>query len=339
MKTEILRLLRETDGYVSGQQISEKFGVSRAAVWKVIRRLQEEGYQVEAVRNKGYHIVDSPDVMTREEIASLMKTSWAGKNILYYDATDSTNLRIRQAGDEGAPHGTLAVADRQTAGRGRRGRSWESPEGSCIYMSLLLRPEIAPDRASMITLVMALSVAEGIRRYLGQTIHGERNMPESVPAVQIKWPNDIIISGKKLAGILTEMSSQIDYINHVIVGVGINVNIMEFSEEIKGTATSLRKEYGCEIKRAGLIAEVMKCFEKNYEIFLKTEDMSGLMERYSEILVNCDRDVQVIGAKETYTAHAVGIDRTGELIVEKEDGTVEKINAGEVSVRGVYGYV
>lgn len=339
MKTEILRLLRETDGYVSGQQISEKFGVSRAAVWKVIRRLQEEGYQVEAVRNKGYHIVDSPDVMTREEIASLMKTSWAGKNILYYDATDSTNLRIRQAGDEGAPHGTLAVADRQTAGRGRRGRSWESPEGSCIYMSLLLRPEIAPDRASMITLVMALSVAEGIRRYLGQTIHGERNMPESVPAVQIKWPNDIIISGKKLAGILTEMSSQIDYINHVIVGVGINVNIMEFSEEIKGTATSLRKEYGCEIKRAGLIVEVMKCFEKNYEIFLKTEDMSGLMERYSEILVNCDRDVQVIGAKETYTAHAVGIDRTGELIVEKEDGTVEKINGGEVSVRGVYGYV
>lgn len=339
MKTEILRLLRETDGYVSGQQISEKFGVSRAAVWKVIRRLQEEGYQVEAVRNKGYRIVDSPDVMTREEIASLMKTSWAGKNILYYDATDSTNLRIRQAGDEGAPHGTLAVADRQTAGRGRRGRSWESPEGSCIYMSLLLRPEIAPDRASMITLVMALSVAEGIRRYLGQTIHGEMNMPESVPAVQIKWPNDIIISGKKLAGILTEMSSQIDYINHVIVGVGINVNIMEFSEEIKGTATSLRKEYGCEIKRAGLIAEVMKCFEKNYEIFLKTEDMSGLMERYSEILVNCDRDVQVIGAKETYTAHAVGIDRTGELIVEKEDGTVEKINAGEVSVRGVYGYV
>lgn len=339
MKTEILRLLRETDGYVSGQQISEKFGVSRAAVWKVIRRLQEEGYQVEAVRNKGYRIVDSPDVMTREEIASLMKTSWAGKNILYYDATDSTNLRIRQAGDEGAPHGTLAVADRQTAGRGRRGRSWESPEGSCIYMSLLLRPEIVPDRASMITLVMALSVAEGIRRYLGQTIHGERNMPESVPAVQIKWPNDIIISGKKLAGILTEMSSQIDYINHVIVGVGINVNIMEFSEEIKGTATSLRKEYGCEIKRAGLIAEVMKCFEKNYEIFLKTEDMSGLMERYSEILVNCDRDVQVIGAKETYTAHAVGIDRTGELIVQKEDGTVEKINAGEVSVRGVYGYV
>ena len=126
MKTEILKLLRETDGYVSGQQISRQFGVSRTAVWKVIRQLQEEGYQVEAVRNKGYHIVDSPDVMTKEELASLMNTRWAGRNILYYDVTDSTNLRIKQVGDEGAPHGTLAVADRQTAGRGRRGRTWES---------------------------------------------------------------------------------------------------------------------------------------------------------------------------------------------------------------------
>ena len=121
MKTEILKLLREAGGYVSGQQISEKFGVSRTAVWKVIRQLQDEGYQVEAVRNKGYHIVDSPDVITKEELDSLMKTRWAGQNILYYEETDSTNLRIRQAGDEGAPHGTLAVADRQTAGRGRRG--------------------------------------------------------------------------------------------------------------------------------------------------------------------------------------------------------------------------
>ena len=123
MKTEILKFLRDTEGYVSGQQLSEKFGVSRTAVWKVIRQLQEEGYQVKAVRNRGYHIVDSPDVMTEEELASLMKTRWAGRNILYYDMTDSTNLRIKQAGDEGAPHGTLAVADRQTAGRGRRGRA------------------------------------------------------------------------------------------------------------------------------------------------------------------------------------------------------------------------
>jgi len=327
MKTEILKLLRETDGYVSGQQISGQFGVSRTAVWKVIRQLQDDGYQVEAVRNKGYHIVDSPDVMTKEELASLMKTRWAGRNILYYDVTDSTNLRIKQAGDEGAPHGTLAVADRQTAGRGRRGRTWESLAGSSIYMSILLRPEIAPNKASMLTLVMALNVVEGIQECIGN----DRD-------IQIKWPNDIIINGKKLAGILTEMSSQIDYINHVTVGVGINVNTTDFPEEIAQTATSLRIECGHTVKRAPLIAAVMERLEENYETFLETEDLSGLLDRYNALLVNCDRDVQIIGAKETYQAHAIGIDHTGELIVRREDGSIEKINAGEVSVRGVYGY-
>lgn len=332
MKTEILKMLREADGYVSGQQISEKFGVSRTAVWKVIRQLQDEGYQVEAVRNKGYHIVDSPDVITKEELDSQMKTRWAGRNILYYTETDSTNLRIRQAGDEGAPHGTLAVADRQTAGRGRRGRSWSSPAGSSIYMSVLLRPDIVPSKASMLTLVMACSVAEGIKQCLAAE-GGE------IPHVQIKWPNDIIVNGKKLVGILTEMSAQIDYINHVTVGVGINVNMTEFPEEISGTATSLRLECGHAVRRAPLIAAVMERLEENYEIFLETEDLSGLMEKYSAMLVNRDRDVRVIGARETYQAHAVGITPSGELIVRREDGTEERINAGEVSVRGVYGYV
>ena len=332
MKTKILKLLREAGGYVSGQQISEKFGVSRTAVWKVIRQLQDEGYQVEAVRNKGYHIVDSPDVITKEELDSLMKTRWAGRNILYYEETDSTNLRIRQAGDEGAPHGTLAVADRQTAGRGRRGHSSSSPAGNSIYMSVLLRPDIAPSKASMLTVVMACSAAEGITQCLAAE-------GGAVPQVQIKWPNDIIVSGKKLVGILTEMSAQIDYINHVAVGVGINVNTTEFPEEIRETATSLRLECGHAVRRAPLIAAVMERLEENYEIFLETEDLSGLMEKYSAMLVNRDRDVRVIGAKETYQAHAVGITPAGELIVRREDGTEEKINAGEVSVRGVYGYV
>lgn len=139
MKAQILKMLREADGYISGQQLCEKFGVSRTAVWKVIRQLQEEGYEVEAVRNKGYRIIDSPDVMTKEELESLMDTKWAGKNIVYYDEVDSTNLRIKQLGDEGAPEGTLAVADRQTAGRGRRGRSWDSPAGESISMSIFIK--------------------------------------------------------------------------------------------------------------------------------------------------------------------------------------------------------
>ena len=159
MKAQILKMLREADGYISGQQLCEKFGVSRTAVWKVIRQLQEEGYEVEAVRNKGYRIIDSPDVMTKEELESLMDTKGAGKNIVYYDEIDSTNLRIKQLGDEGAVEGTLAVADRQTAGRGRRGRSWDSPAGESISMSILLRPQITPNQAPMLTLVMACSVA------------------------------------------------------------------------------------------------------------------------------------------------------------------------------------
>ena len=333
MKSEILKLLRGADGYISGQEISERFGVSRTAVWKVIRQLQEEGYQVEAVRNKGYHILDSPDVMTKEELDSLMHTRWAGKNIVYYDATDSTNLRIRELGDAGAPHGTLAVADRQTAGRGRRGRSWESPPGSSIYMSVLLRPDIPPDRAPMLTLVMALSVAEGIRQCI-ETGGDSGNSLE----IQIKWPNDIIISGKKLAGILTEMSSQVDYINHVTVGVGINVNRTEFPEEIRETASSLCLECGHTVKRAPLIAAVMERLEDNYDIFLRTLDLSGLLERYSALLVNRDREVMVLGTKEQYRAYALGINSTGELIVRREDGSTEEIFAGEVSVRGVYGY-
>lgn len=326
MKAAILKMLREADGYVSGQEICAEFGVSRTAVWKVVRQLQEEGYQVEAVRSKGYRIVDAPDVMTAEEVKSQIDTEWAGRNVIYYPETDSTNLRIKQLGDEGAPHGTLVVADRQTKGRGRRGRSWESPGSSCIYMSLLLRPDMAPDKAPMLTLVMACSAAEGI-------------MDCADAEVRIKWPNDLIVGGKKLVGILTEMSTQIDYINHVTIGVGINVNIKEFPEEIKETATSLYLETGTAIKRAPVIAAVMRHFEEDYKVFMQTEDMSGLMEKYSRLLINKDREVVILGRESQYTARAEGISRTGELIVRREDGTIENIRAGEVSVRGIYGYV
>lgn len=217
MKAEILKMLREADGYISGQEICEKFNVSRTAVWKVIRRLQEDGYEVEAVRNKGYRMVESPDILTKEEVESCMHTEWVGRNVVCYKVTDSTNLRIKQMGDEGALAGTLAVAEEQTAGRGRRGRSWESPAGAGIFMSVLLRPKITPDKASMLTIVTACSTAKGIKKYF-------ENEGASCPDIQIKWPNDLVVNGKKLAGILTEMSTQIDYINYVTVGIGINAN-------------------------------------------------------------------------------------------------------------------
>ena len=324
--TEILKMLRETEEYVSGQQISERLGVSRTAVWKVIRRLREEGYEVEAVRNRGYRIIGSADVLNREALASLMRTGWAGRSLHYYEETDSTNLRIRSLADEGAPHGTLAVAGSQTAGRGRRGRSWSSPGGENVYMSVLLRPQIPPERAPMLTLVMALSVAGAIRKVAG--------LP-----VQIKWPNDIICGGRKLVGILTEMSAQVDYINYVTVGVGINVNQTVFPEEIRDTASSLAIECGHPVQRAPLVAAVMEGLEEDYGTFLETMDLSGLAGRYESLLVNKDREVRILSAKGDWQGHALGITPTGELIVRRGDGTVEEVFSGEVSVRGVYGYV
>lgn len=328
MKAEILKMLRESGDYVSGQQLCEQFGVSRTAVWKVISQLKEEGYEIEAVRNKGYRILNTPDVMTEQELKSLLagQTKWAGQNIHYYKETDSTNLRAKQCGDADEPQGTLVVAEMQSAGRGRRGRSWESPSGENIYMTLLLRPDIEPSKAPMLTLVMAYSVAVGIRNITGLD-------------VQIKWPNDIVCGGKKLVGILTEMSTEIEYINHVIIGVGINVNLCEFPEEIRETASSLRLELGHTVRRAPLIAEILKVFENCYEQFLQKQDLTDIQEAYNELLVNRGREVRICGAKDSCRAQAVGIDEQGQLIVCKEDGTREAVYAGEVSVRGVYGYV
>ena len=326
MKSEILRLLKESNTYISGQQLCEQFQVSRTAVWKVIDQLKKEGYQIEAVRNKGYRLIDSPDVMSKAEIESLMDTKWVGSNGVYYDEIDSTNNRAKEAGDNKAPHGTLVVADMQVAGKGRRGRVWQSPAGSSIYMTILLYPEISPLKAPQLTLVMAIAVAEGIKEVTGLD-------------TKIKWPNDIVVNGRKICGILTEMSTEIDYINHVVIGAGINVNQDDFPEDIRKTASSLKMEFGKQVKRSELIAAIMKSFEKDYEIFVKTEDLSGLQELYNSMLVNLDRDVKVLEPGNEYEAHALGINKTGELIVRTAEGEEKEIYAGEVSVRGVYGYV
>lgn len=203
MKTEILTLLRETDGYVSGQELCEKFGVSRTAVWKAINQLKEAGYEIEAVQNKGYRLVSVPDILSESELQSVRKTRWIGEKIAFFDVVDSTNTRAKQLAEEGAPNGTYVIAERQDAGKGRRGRGFDSPAGQGIWMTLVLKPEIDPNHASMITLVTALAVSKAITDMTGR------------PA-SIKWPNDIIMSGKKVCGILTEMSAQFDYVNHIV---------------------------------------------------------------------------------------------------------------------------
>ncbi|MGN0415279.1 MAG: biotin--[acetyl-CoA-carboxylase] ligase [Agathobacter sp.] len=325
MKAEILRMLRETEGYVSGQELCNKFGVSRTAVWKAVNQLKEAGYEIEAAQNKGYHLLSVPDVMDQVELESIRATEWAGCEIHYFDSIDSTNTKAKELAEEGHPAGTLVVADQQVAGKGRRGRAWESPHGTGIFMTLLLKPDINPNNASMLTLVAAMATAGAISRVTGEN-------------AQIKWPNDIVIDGKKICGILTEMSAQFDYINHIVIGIGINVHNEEFPEEIRGTAGSLLLSCGKRFHRADLIEAFLEEFEKYYAIYLETEDMEGLYKEYNLMLVNMGRQVKVLDPKEPFEGKAMGITKKGELIVDTWESR-KLVSSGEVSVRGIYGYV
>lgn len=246
----------------------------------------------------------------------------------WYEETDSTNIRAKEAGEQGKDisRGMLFVADKQTAGVGRRGRSWESPEGENIYMSLLIKPEIEPSKASMLTLVMAAAVAEGMKKVCGAN-------------AQIKWPNDIILNKKKVCGILTEMSMAGTEIKYVVIGVGINVNQKVFNTDLEDKATSLSLEFSKIFDRKTIISAVLEEFYKYYDGFLRVGDLSYLQETYNQMLVNRDEDVVIHEPGNEYSAHAMGINERGELIVELEDRTRRNIYAGEVSVRGIYGYV
>lgn len=326
MKTEIIKALKQETGYLSGQELCEKLGVSRTAVWKVIRQLQEEGYEIEAVRNRGYRLSESGDIFTEAELKSAIQTQKTGRNLVLLETVDSTNNKAKQLAEEGAADGTLVVADSQSGGKGRRGKLWSSPSGAGVWMSLILRPQCPPASASMLTLVAALSVNRGIREVT------------SVSS-QIKWPNDIVINGKKVCGILTEMSAEPDLINHVVVGIGINSNNVLFPKELEQVATSLRLASGQLVKRAKLVNAVLCAWEEYYHIFLQTENLSGLVAEYNDKLTGLGGAVKVLMPADSYDGISQGVDENGRLLVKKSDGTVMQVVSGEVSVRGIYGYV
>ena len=273
---------------------------------------------------ESYEEIVTDGIYNETTIADQIHTKWAGKTVHFARETDSTNLWIKRLAKEGAPEGTLALAEFQSAGRGRLGRSWEVPEGTSVMMSILLRPKFEPQYAPMLTLVMGMAVAKAVKK-LGFD-------------VSIKWPNDVVVSHKKICGILTEMGVRDGKIDYAVIGVGINVNIREFPEEMADKATSLYLESGREFDRNQIPGLVMEAFEEYYEKFAATCDLSGLKVEYESILANYNQPVRVL-AKEPYEGVARGITDGGELLVEKNDGTIVAVSAGEVSVRGLYSYV
>ncbi len=264
-------------------------------------------------------------LLDSEMIHSRLTREGVGCPLFYEQNIDSTNEWAKRAAAEGAEDGSVFLADYQSAGKGRRGRSWKSPEGTSISMSLLLRPEIPVDRISMLTLIMGLSAAQGMKAAAGID-------------VGIKWPNDVVSRGKKLCGILTEANTQVEY---VVIGIGINCNMETFPEEVADIATSLRLEKGEPVSRETVTAEIIKAFYRNYELFCRTFAITGeLKSSYEEFLVNRNNQVRVLDPKGEYNGTSLGINELGELLVKRNDtGEVEAVYAGEVSVRGVYGYV
>lgn len=251
---------------------------------------------------------------------------WAGHKIIYDKQIDSTNEAAKRAGDAGEVHGTVFRADRQTAGKGRRGRSWHSEEENNLYFTILLKPELSPEKTSMLTLVMAYAVAKAIRECIGLE-------------AMIKWPNDIVVNGRKVCGILSEMKLEGMAVDYCVIGVGVNVGQKEFPEDIQEMATSLSVESGKEIDCTLLLQAVLNCFEQAYESFMRAGSLAPLQKEYNTLLINRDRQVRVLDPKGEYEGIARGITETGELMVETAEGVCKKVYAGEVSVRGLYGYV
>ena len=289
-------------------------------------------------------------MLNSNHIEGQLHTKWAAQNIVYKDITESTNDDAKELGEQGAPHGTLVVADQQISGRGSRGRSWETPSGTNIAMSLIVRPDAPPERIPMLTLIMGLSVAEGIEAAIVEAddiplrnstgVAFNRQMLSEIKSFpQIKWPNDVVINGKKICGILTELHMNPDNtINNVVIGVGINVNMEEFPDSIKDIAGSILTETGKRLDRSAVVANIMKCFEDNYEKYNMSFDLTYLKAQYERRLININKQVKVLDPKGQYDAFSRGITTDGALVVITPDGVKKEINGGEVTVRGLYSY-
>jgi len=320
MKSEILSELKKADGFISGEKLSSMLGITRSAVWKYVNALKEEGCDIISVRNKGYKLVSAPDMLNEYEIMNGNITEVVGKRLVILKSVDSTNEEVKRLASKGEPGGTIVAAEKQTAGKGRFGRSWNSDDGG-LFFSVLLRPELPPGDISSITLAAGFAVCLAVREY-------------TKTDARIKWPNDVIIGKKKICGILTEMTAQSDRIDHVAIGIGINVNNSYFPDEISDKATSLFIETGTRINRNeffGVVIKYLDAILKNFFISLSVDDM----KLFKELCATVGREVTVKRVTGDVHGKAVDITPSGELIVYDGYKNIV-VNSGEVTVQGIY---
>lgn len=332
MKREILLKLKNSPlEYISGEHLSTVLGVSRTAIWKVINELKEEGYVIESSSKKGYRLSLTSDVLNSFEISEELNTKTLGRSVVYLDKIDSTNNYAKKIALEGCEEGTLVVADYQTCGRGRLGRDWNSPHKKGVWMSLVLRPDIPFEEVQIITLAASVAVVQALYD-VAQIEAG------------IKWPNDIIINGKKVCGILVEMNMEIDRINFLVLGIGLNVNQekVDFSQELLDKAVSLKmhveKTSNSQkiLKRNEIIAAILLKFEEIYDK-VKSGAFEDIISEWKKYSVTLGKEVSITHKNEQYIGIAEDITKDGKLIVKCEDG-IKEVFSGEISVRGLLGY-
>lgn len=325
MRDKIIEVILDSENeFISGEELSKQLGVSRAAIWKHIKVLKESGYNIESVNRKGYRLVEKPvDLLTSQNICHDLDTNFIGQNIIHFETIDSTNDYAKQVASNHVD-GTVIISEEQTKGRGRLGRQFQSNINEGIWMTIILKPEILPTQAPFITLIAGASIAKALNDLGVNT--------------SIKWPNDVILNGKKLCGILTELSAEIDRVNHIILGIGINVKTMEFDSEISQVATSLHKE-GYKLSRVDIVRGILSQLEKLYTDYIESdskEETLKICRQYSAVI---GKEVYTLKGGDRELVKCLDINEDGNLIVEKEDKSIKEIMSGEISIRGLNGYI
>lgn len=317
MNKDILRMLMDSKNeYVSGQYISGKLGITRAAIWKRMNKLKELGFEIDSVTKKGYKLISYPDIMNKDLIEAGLDNDLLTKHIIVLDDVDSTNDYSKKIA-KNMPDGSIVIADEQLSGKGRRGRSFYSGKGEGIYLSFILKPDLEPSKAPFLTSIAAAALIKALK--------------DLDVDVKVKWPNDIIINSKKMCGILTEMTADVESIEYIILGIGINVKGTSFPDEIKDVATSLKIE-GYEIKRLDLLWKLITHFEILYRDFVngKTTEILDILKENSCVL---GKDITVYYSDRNEKAKAIDINDEGALVVQLENNIVQTLNSGEISIR------